>query len=251
MSNNHVVVIPNGVNEYGCIPYIEGLSPFNILENNAMYLTADVFQKDIGALSGQIQRGTPFGDLIYFFASDPTGPSKWLEVGAWNGKGSTQCILDGFHAAQSDKHCISLEAHPLMFPVAQENLKTHPASSQLTLLNEVLSFPNAGEHFMPRCENSADLHYKLYYETEYVIWKSGKVVNLPYQPDAVVLDGGEYSGYIDWLALPKDNLQFVFLDDVACVKNKRVRQELLHDAKWTLLEENLKDRNGWSVFMRQ
>lgn len=251
MSEGNAVVIPNCINSHGCLPYVEGLAPFNFVETDGIYLESDTFQNYYGSMTGQIQRGTPFGDLIYFFASNPTGPRQWLDVGSWNGKGTTLCILDGFQDANCEKHCVSLEAHPLMFPVAQENLKAHPAASRLTLLNQVLSFPGAEAHFMPRSTDPDDNHYKLYYETEYEIWKNGKVVQLPYKPDAVVLDGGEYSGYIDWLALPKENLRVVFLDDVACVKNKRVRQELLEDSKWKLLQENLSDRNGWSIFVNR
>jgi hypothetical protein len=229
---------------------MEGLAPVNFLEKDGYYLEPDVFLQYYGPMTGQIRRGTPFGDLIYSFASDPKGPREWLDVGSWNGKGTTQCILDGFKDAECLKHVVSLEAHPLMFPVAQENLKAHPAASSLTLRNEVLSFPGAEAHFAPRSTDPSDSHYILYYETEYEIWKNGKPVQLPYRPDAVVLDGGEYSGYIDWLAIPKENLRVVFLDDVACVKNKRVREEILANPAWRLLLENLTDRNGWSIFVK-
>jgi hypothetical protein len=250
MSEGRAVCIPNCMNEHGCLPYMEGLAPFNFVEQDGIYLEADTFQAYYGSMNGQIQRGTPFGDLIYAFAKDPRGPRQWLDVGSWNGKGTTLCILDGFQDANCEKQCISLEAHPLMFPVAQENLKNHPAASKLTLLNQVLSFPGAEVHFMPRSTDTDDTHYKLYYETEYEIWKNGKAVQLPFRPDAVILDGGEYSGYIDWLAVPKENLRLVFLDDVACVKNKKVREELLANPAWKLLAENTTDRNGWSIFIK-
>jgi hypothetical protein len=251
MSDYKVIRIPNCLNEYGCLPYMEGLAPVNIIEQDGIYLEPEVFMKHYGSMTGQIQRDTPFGALIYYFAHDPAGPQQWLDIGAWNGKGTTQCILDGFHDSNTEKHCVSLEAHPLMFPVARENLMTHPAASKLTLLNQVLTFPGAEAYFAKRSTNSNDTHYKLYYETEYNIWKNGKSVVLPYKPDAVILDGGEYSGYIDWLAIPKENLTAIFLDDVACEKNKIVREELLLDSTWCLLQEDLSDRNGWSVFIKQ
>jgi hypothetical protein len=75
-------------------------------------------------------------------------------------------------------------------------------------------------------------------------------IDLPFKPEAVVLDGGEYTGYVDWLFTPKENLKYVFLDDTAVLKNEKVRKELLESSEWALVEENVADRNGWSMFMK-
>jgi hypothetical protein len=69
-------------------------------------------------------------------------------------------------------------------------------------------------------------------------------------PEVAILDGGEYSGYLDWINLPKQNLQYVILDDINCLKNKRVFEELSSSSDWTPFKVNTKERNGFAIFRK-
>jgi len=40
------------------------------------------------------------------------------------------------------------------------------------------------------------------------------------------------------------------LDDVNILKCKKIREELLSDSNFKLLNENLEERNGFSIFQR-
>jgi hypothetical protein len=96
------------------------------------------------------------------------------------------------------------------------------------------------------------MHYRINYETDMVLCNEALAnpIELPFEPEAAVLDGGEYTGYVDWHYLPKHKLKCVFLDDTNVLKNEKVRKELLESPEWTLLDESTTDRNGWSVFVR-
>ena len=97
-----------------------------------------------------------------------------------------------------------------------------------------------------------DMHYRINYETDMALWNAALAnpIELPFEPEAAVLDGGEYTGYVDWHYLPKGKLKYVFLDDTNVLKNEKVRKELLESPEWALLKENANDRNGWSVFVK-
>ena len=69
-------------------------------------------------------------------------------------------------------------------------------------------------------------------------------------PEVVVLDGGEYSGYLDWLHLPKSDIRYLCLDDTNATKNKKVISELMGGSEWNCISQG-SDRNGWAIFKRR
>lgn len=244
------------LNSSGCLNYIDGYMPYNIYNEYGVYINEEQFKKIYSRMDGQITRENQLGKHIFMLASDPDGPKTWLDIGTWNGRGTTTCILDGFQASgvASLKKCVSLELHPFMYNVASENLKEHPAISSVEFIKGTLGDMGAVKHILLPTNESIpdDVHYRMYYETDMALWNAALLnqIELPFKPEAVVLDGGEYTGYVDWLYTPKENLKYVFLDDSAVLKNKRVRMELLQSSEWKLVEESMTDRNGWSFFMR-
>ena len=69
--------------------------------------------------------------------------------------------------------------------------------------------------------------------------------------EAVILDGGEYTSYFDWLGV-KDmpSLKYVILDDINCFKNEKVFNLCNTSADWLLYEINKNERNGWAIFKK-
>jgi hypothetical protein len=65
----------------------------------------------------------------------------------------------------------------------------------------------------------------------------------------LILDGGEYTTYPEYHKL-KDRTNTIVLDDVNILKCKKIREELLSDSNFKLLNENLEERNGFSIFQR-
>ena len=232
----------------GCLRFFDGFMPYSIQDNIGIYIDETNFKILYGSMDGQITRSSKFGNLIYTIASDPDGPKSWLDVGTWNGRGTTSCILDGFHESGINKQLTSVELHPFMWNVAKENLKDHPAISMATFARAKISGQSGEQYILHPPKGDKCAHYCLHYETDMALWSASETLVFKNEPEAVVLDGGEYTGYVDWTFLPKGSLKYVFLDDSAILKNQKVRAELLASSEWTLLEEDLKDRNGWSVF---
>ena len=97
------------------------------------------------------------------------------------------------------------------------------------------------------------------FDSRYLDWRTEDAKNykdcknviekLPETIDVLLLDGGEFTSYAEYLAL-KDRTKLLVLDDSRVFKNKRVRSELMNNEGWKLLHDNLQDRNGVTIFER-
>jgi hypothetical protein len=213
------------------------------------FVEENEFKNRFVKIPGQISPESSLGSMLTSYASQGIY-NHWVEIGSWNGLGSTLCILDGFKKTLETKpKLLSFELDPVMFNVANENLKNHEAFSCVTFLNnkldsENLEFPSEEE--IP-VEEKKSAHYMLHFEREKTLWNLARGVSLPFSPDAVVLDGGEYSGYLDWLSIDKTNLKLIFLDDTNCYKNKKVVEELDTNSEWNCVKKS-SERNGFAVY---
>lgn len=206
------------------------------------------------AMPGQIQRSCALGQALYRLARTKGSPRLWLEVGTWNGLGSTACILDGFAERLSeDPRLLSYEIDPVMVGAAQQNLATHSAIRNVDFIqNKLVSglpvhFPEPEE--LPNDEVTC-AHFLLHYRRERALYEAACGYLPVFSPQVALLDGGEYSGRFDWLHLDKTDLEWVFLDDTHTLKHSRICKELNADPSWTLVESG-KDRNGWAVFQKR
>lgn len=225
------------------LPYC-GTSRPMMYHGSVLQLPLPAYKTMYSNQPGQITKESGMGSILYDLASAKEGPKVWFEIGAWNGLGTTVCILDGFLQREDDIHLYSLEADPVFFEIAQENLKHHPMLSTLSL-----HYAKSGEGEFPLVEAKDD-HYYMFYAYERHFWEIAPPFSFPVPPEVAVLDGGEYTGELDWAHLPKDNLKWVFLDDICCMKNKKVYEGLLADLSWSLIKVDMSDRNGYAVFKR-
>ena len=58
---------------------------------------------------GQINIGSVFGDMLVEYSSRPN-ICNIVEIGTWNGRGSTSCVVEGLKKSNKEKHFISIEA---------------------------------------------------------------------------------------------------------------------------------------------
>lgn len=237
-------------------PYVKGFCFYTLYGNELVYLPESEMAKHFTKIPGQITRGSPFGEALYSLAA--TGPTKWIEIGTWNGLGSTQCILDGFaarskHGAAPAPQLLSLETDPCLYNAAETNLASHPARDTVDFrqgklmpysLVAAAGFPTP--EYLGK-EEQASPHYFMHYEREKALYESTSPVLPPFLPEVAVLDGGEYSGYLDWLHLEKSELQYLCLDDINATKNRRVVSEL--GPEWTRVSSG-NDRMGWAMYKR-
>ena len=238
-------------------PYIEN---YTLLETRkisqkeilCIYVLAETFKNKVKDINGQINLNSELGKLLFYLMCSEDGPKLWLEVGAWNGKGTTTCILEGLLEREKKEGIffLSYEASTLFYKIANENLEKYKElDSHFKLVNaklpSTLPFPEA--EFIPEKND----HYKYHYDEEKFLYENISAYTPLFEPEVVVLDGGEYVGYQDWEAIPKRNLKHIFLDDCNIYKNKCVHELLKHLSDWECVIYKPDDRNGWSYWRKR
>lgn len=235
----------------GYIIHIPGYCLAEESSNFYVLIKDFIFNAQYEHLEGQINRNTQFGELLYKTAINPNF-TKWLEIGTWNGKGTTTCILDGFRdAKKSDSKLISYEANKDMYEMAKRNLKSHEffnsvifCSGRITNKKE---FTKVFE--LSDITRNSDF-FKRFYDAEKNLYTEATQIEPLFSPHVVVLDGAEYTGMLDFESIPKDDLKIIFLDDVNCDKNKKVVELLKGNLDWILFKKD-DERNGWACFLHK
>jgi hypothetical protein len=242
----------------GCVPYIEGYISSQV-NNDYDTGTWELFEEEpyidfFCNIPGQHET-TELGKQIYSIMKDNDGPKTWVEVGTWNGRGTTLCLLGGLSHRENKEgvKIVSYEADPFFYTVAKKNLELNQFYDNFFLLYNgrlPCDLPFINETDIPDAEKHESSHYHLYFEREKQIYKVTNQIQPPFSPEAAILDGGEYAGYFDWLSLDKSKLQYIFLDDINVFKNKTVNKELEDSSEWTLFAGSKEEGNGWAIFKR-
>jgi hypothetical protein len=225
-------------------------------------------------MAGQINLGTPLGDAIRRLAAN-RGYHTALEIGTWNGLGSTLCLLRGAadRPAEFPLEIWSIEANQQMAAMVADRLqgwweaaKKHkvpeghpykevsdawgkklPVNCPIRLMYgrmaaDMMTIPQILTHpLYPKVEH----HYRLHYNDELASIREAPLLGLRRHFDIVILDGGEFSGEQDWAAVQRCNPKVVVLDDTLVIKNSRVLENAMKNG-WTVMAEGA-DRNGWAI----
>ena len=143
---------------------------------------------------------------------------------------------------------VSLETNMIFYNEAKENLKDY--NNYIKLLYGKIVEISEIEQFLSSIQLTT-------IEQE---WLKNDIVNLARAPniislipesiDFLLLDGGEFSTYSEWLKL-KDRSTIIALDDTNTTKCKKIKQEILsgiHSAHEIIIDSN--DRNGF-MFLRK
>lgn len=172
-----------------------------------------------------------------------------VDVGTFNGLGSTLCIIVGMNENQK---LYSIELYPDMYKLALSNL-SKVLNPNIKILNgRIIEYNDVFWFDHKKVDLIGDIHANLWYHKDLQHLKNSKnVINeLPNVIDLLVLDGGEYTTYPEYLKL-KDRSNIIVLDDVNILKCAQVRHELLNNNDFELTHENLQQRNGYSIFRRK
>jgi len=201
-------------------------------------------------MTGQINfEYNPLGKLIVSISSKPDVNSI-VEVGTWNGCGTTRCILEGVKNKPRGSYTVkSYECSPEMYEQAIKNNKDNVHEGFQLLFGKLVDEKLITTWF--------DVKQLTWQQNEWlkqdIDWMS-RVPNLlhtvPDKIDFLILDGGEYATYIEWLAL-KDRFTYCALDDVKALKCSKIRTEVLNNPQYEVIEDNLNVNNGYLVFKRK
>lgn len=198
-------------------------------------------------MQGQITPESKAGQLITKISSQ-LDVRTIVELGTWNGCGSTKCLIIGMDK-NPNKHLITIELYPDQYQLANENLKN---AFNVTLLHGSILTPEETLKIPKEEIDFNDLHAQLYYNSDIKYIESYPNVfhKIPDQIDFLVLDGGEYTTFIEWSKL-KDRTSIVFLDDTNIFKCRKIKKELLKDPAWICIEDEPYSRNGYAAFKRK
>lgn len=201
-------------------------------------------------MAGQINRGSFLGDYAYNLASN-TNLTNYVEVGTWNGEGSTECLMDGL-LGRPDNSCLySLEANIEFYNQAKRYWDSKGVSPEvlekklkliygrLTEIEDVLSVEEVRDHAIfgqhPWLEWRSR-NIKEYGQCEMVLDQ------LPKEVDVLFLDGGQFSTREEFRKL-KHRTKVILLDDPATYKTESIRKEIVGDRdSWEILFDKPTDR---------
>jgi hypothetical protein len=196
--------------------------------------------------TGQIQLSSTFGQWIASYARDPRF-TRYLEVGTWNGRGSTCCIYEGFRNRTDSPHLLSYEIHRPRYEEAASAWAGVPSI-------EVVHARILEDSKCPTAEEVSAVHpsYTRAWHMDDIRWFWSCRYRDPGSPEVVLLDGGEYLTYFEYQTLKSlPSIRVFLLDDTAVAKCKAIHDELISDPAWVCTAGSSADRNGWAVFERR
>ncbi len=195
--------------------------------------------------TGQICNDT-FANEITTYASN-LKYKTFLEIGTWNGLGSTKAFSDGFSRRNDDYVFYSLECNKDKCNQAALLYSDNP---KMHILNEVIwnQEPKDFYDIFPQCLTNE--MYKRWNEVDIVNMNSCNLFlnrpNLPDIFDVVLLDGGEFTTYHEFQTL-KNRCHILMLDDINVDKCKLIVKEIKSDLSWKIIKEENTTRNGYLI----
>jgi hypothetical protein len=193
---------------------------------------------------GQINPETQFGAFLKKIAGEP-GVHSIVDIGAWNGLGSTRCLMEGIKD-RTDAHVYSYENKKEFWEVASRNWTGNDKVSVI--------YGRLTDRLMTRVEIEGhrnfpfvDEHYKLWYDDDVKCFMESPLVSPPDTIDFVVIDGGEFSTQGDWDVVSKYTPKYIALDDTHVIKCSDIEVELDANPSYEKIGSGT-DRNGWAIF---
>ena len=212
---------------------------------------------------GQLGASTPVGQYLTYTAKHPE-IKMIVEVGTWNGRGSTKCIMDGLVGREDAVAFYSLEADKgrcqsgIDFWADREkgHVDLHLLWGKLTESMVTRSFVQTHPKFSDQLQ---------YYDIEASQTHEAPLVgdDLPVDVDFIFLDGGEFCSVFDFNFLIKKykhSLKVIGLDDIDTIKNSAIYENLMQpDSPWERIaagphpgrQGTEKEGNTWAFFARK
>jgi hypothetical protein len=212
-------------------------------------------------MNKEISLEEPFGFYIHRFVTEYNLRCN-LEIGSWDGEGSTLCFVEPMRELDDPKelYCIEIDSTKI------EKLKEFYSDVSFVkpIHNSSISYEEMVDKDFEKAWNSEYNHIdknisketiKSWFDKDIELLKnikSGAISELKDKKwDSVLIDGGEFTGYSEYCLL-KDNTNLFFLDDVHNgFKCNQIYKELKNDSNWVLLVEDIVTRNGFAIFKKK
>ena len=186
-----------------------------------------------------------FSNEITKYASN-LNYKTFLEIGTWNGLGSTRAFSNGFINRKDDYIFYSLECNK---EKCIDAIKLYSDNNKIHILNEVIwnEEPIDFYKIFPQCLTNN--MYKHWNEVDIINMKQCDLFlnrpNLPEFFDVILLDGGEFTTYYEFQIL-KNRCKILMLDDINVDKCKLIVEEIKSDKSWKIIK-NDNTRNGYLI----
>jgi hypothetical protein len=170
----------------------------------------------------------------------------FLEIGTWNGLGSTKAFSIGFKNRNDNYIFYSLECNK---DKSNDASKLYLDNDKINILNEVIwnEEPDDFYKIFPEINNN-DL-YNHWNNIDIINMKKCNLFlnrqNLPNIFDVILLDGGEFTTYYDFQNI-KNRCKILMLDDTKTNKCNLIVKELISDSKWKIIKQE-NERNGYLI----
>lgn len=182
-----------------------------------------------------------------------------LEIGSWDGTGSSLCILNALNRSHGTLDCLEIDRDRCIH--IADNVRW--ATNVVTRIFNISSIRKSDlidsdfETVWSSPHNQLQRYGKLTVQS----WHErtcAELNNMSFlnsgldkpKYDAVLIDGGEFTGYSEYIIV-KDRTRCLMLDDVhKAFKCNRAYNELRTDDNWELIFEDPEVRNGFAIFVR-
>jgi len=196
-------------------------------------------------IQGQINRGSNLGETIYSL-SKKDDVNVIVEIGSWNGAGSTKCIRDAVLDKGKPCKVLSLEAYESMHKQAIQN--NQPMIVGFDIIHGRIVEIDELNWFD---KNSLSEDEKKWLADDIANYKLSKNVMdiIPEKIDLLILDGGEFSSHVEFHKLV-DRSNYIILDDTFSGTRKftNIRGMILSNpSRYELIGDITNDRNGYMV----
>lgn len=201
---------------------------------------------------GQINRTSFLGDIIYKICKQEDIKTI-VEIGTWNGMGTTKCIYDAIIDSKKEDYIVySLESNKYFYEEAVNNFNSLPKIKNFNLIlgriiesEDMLNIDTADDRFFSIHNRNIQKEW-----LKEDIDNCNKVKNvldiLPKNIDLLILDGGEFSTLAEFNKL-KDRAAYFILDDTTALKNFEVSNIMRNNSNYTILYDDPNDRYGFLV----
>ena len=193
-------------------------------------------------MPGQINRGSRLGDYIYDLVLRPE-ISRIVEIGTWNGLGSTMCIREAITDSRKAGYSVhSLEANKKMHRLAVKNHRPPLANFQIVHGRVIDDVPT--EYDPPLRPEEKD-----WLRDDLAAYRTSPNVRatLPETIDLLILDGGEFTSEQEFRLLAPRS-RHIIMDDTCRDHSRkfcRIRDEILAAGPQRVVVDAIDDRNGW------
>jgi hypothetical protein len=183
-----------------------------------------------------------------------------LEIGSWDGTGSTQCFIEGMLKLPEPIHLHCIEINESRYKDLCTNtqfyswISCHNTTSvNITKLPDFDSVWDSKFNGIKNNTSSSRELVKKWYDDDknlMMIFGKGFLESTKDSFDGVLIDGSEFTGFEEFKLL-KNRTRVFFLDDAYnAFKTRQASYELSIDPEWKLESFSNTKRNGYAIYVK-